>query len=334
MSQPSIKPVYALVGQEAFLKRQAIERIVKQALREDPDSLGPTTIDGESAELADALDELQTLSLLGGMRVVIVESADAFITRYRKQLEAYCASPSDSACLILLCKSMPRNTRLYKAVVASGEVVECAAVRPQQVGPWIVQRARGAYSKLLDNAAAARLYDLVGNGLEALDNELSKLSVYVGSREQIGIEDIEALVGQHREEAVFRVTDAMAAGDVEAALRAWEHVLATDRAAPVRAIGGLASAVRRLLEAKQAQASGESLQSMVNRRLAPNAAMLARRLDSVSAEELKRQLCDLCDADLASKTGLGDIASAIETYVVKHTRPRASRPGSRVGGRG
>lgn len=331
-SEPAVHPVYAVFGHEQFLKRQAVERIVARALRDEPEAMGPTRIDGETAELADALDELQTLSLLGGLRVVIVDQADGFITRYRKQLEAYCAAPTDSGCLILVCRSLPRNTRLHKAIAASGEVIECTALRGPAVAAWIVRRGREAYDKTLDRTATAQLRELVGDDLEALDNELGKLAIYVGARDQITAADVEALTGHHREEAVFRVTDAMSAGDVPGALRAWEQVLATDQAAPMRAIGGLAFGIRRLLEAKQAIATGGSVASVASRS-GINPAMLTRRLEGVTVERLQQQLTDLYDADLATKTGLGDVGSAVESFIIKHTVPQSRATGAPAGGR-
>jgi DNA polymerase-3 subunit delta len=330
-AKTAVHPVYAVFGNEAFLKRQAVERIVTLALRGEPEAMGPTRVDGETAELADALDELATLSLLGGLRVVIVDEADAFITRYRKQLESYCTAPTDSGCLILVCRSLPRNTRLHKIIATSGEVIECAAPRGQAVAAWILQRCRQAHGKTLDRTAAAQLRELVGNDLEALDNELGKLAAYVGVRDQITTADVEALTGHHREEAVFRVTDAMSAGDVAGALRAWEHVLATDQAAPMRAIGGLAFGIRRLLEAKQAVAAGEPVGNIA-RRTGINPAILSRRLEGVTVERLQQQLTDLYDADLATKTGLGDVASAVESFIVKHTIPHNRPAGAPAGG--
>lgn len=317
--QSSVPPVNAVFGDEPFLKRQAVEGIVARALRDDPDSLGPTRVDGDTAELADALDELQTPSLLGGGRVVIVEEADAFITRYRKQLEAYCSKPAQGACLVLVCRSLPRTTRLYKQIAAvRGELFECAVPKGRQVAAWILQRSRQSYSKAIDGDAVGRLRDLVGSGLEALDNELAKLAVYTGARPAITLEDVETLVGLRREEAVFRVTDAMSAGDPAGALKAWEHVLATDRAAPMRAIGGLASAVRRLLEARQAADAGRPPDALAPR-FEPARSLFIRRLNSVTAGQLQQQLSDLHQADLATKTGLADVAHAVETFIVKHT---------------
>ncbi|MHC4234266.1 MAG: DNA polymerase III subunit delta, partial [Planctomycetota bacterium] len=255
-----------------------------------------------------------------------------FITRYRKQLEAYCAAPTGGGCLILVCNSLPRNTRLYRAIAASGEVIECRPPGPQQVGSWIVQRGRDACGKQVDRAAAARLRELVGNDLGTLDNELGKLAAYVGARGQIGVADVDALVGQHREETVFRVTDAMAAGNAAGALHAWEQVLATDRAAPMRAIGGLASGIRRLLEAKQAVAAGTPVRALVPR-FGRDPGLLARRLDSVTIEHLKEQLCDLYETDLATKTGLADVDRAVETFVVKHTASPGAVARTEAGGK-
>ncbi|MFQ5489550.1 MAG: DNA polymerase III subunit delta [Phycisphaerae bacterium] len=315
---PELSPVYAVFGDDAFLMRQAVDSVVARAFGEGTAAMGPTRIDGDTAELADVLDELQTLSLLGDMRMVIVEGGDDFITRYRKQLETYCAKPAGDACLILLCRSMPKNTRLYKAIAKGGRVVECKSPKGQQVVTWMMKRCKDAHGKTLERPAALRLRELVGNGLEGLDNELAKLSMYVGQRPAISAEDVDALVGRHREEVIFRVTDAMSAGDMTGALRAWEQVLATDRAAPMRAIAALASAIRRLLQAKQAIDAGESPQAWAPQ-FGPNRQAFMDRIGAASADRLKQQLMDLHAADLESKTGLTQVDIAIEAFVVKHT---------------
>lgn len=332
-AKTTVRPVYAVFGDESFLKRQAVEGILNAVLGETPDSMGPTRIDGDKAELADALDELRTPSLLGGRRVVIVEEADEFITRHRPKLEKYCAAPPASATLVLLCKSLPRNTRLYKLIADNGEVIPCAAPRGREAAAWINRRAREAYATEIDPQAVGELRDLVGNGLEALDNELGKLAVYVGARRRITLADVEALVGLHREELVFRVTDAMADGDVAAALKAWQHVLATDRAAPDRAIGGLAWAIRNLLEAKQTVAAGASPESVASRFAKFGQDAFLRRLNRTTVEGLEAQLTDLCQADVATKTGLGDVDSAVETFIVKHTVAPGQPARTPAGGR-
>jgi DNA polymerase-3 subunit delta len=162
------------------------------------------------------------------------------------------------------------------------------------------------------------LRELSGDNLGVLDSELAKLALYVGGRQTIEPADIEALVGNNREENVFAVLDAMAAGDAGRALQYWEQVLATDRAAPGRAIGGLAWGVRRLLQAKHALAAGASLAQLA-RQFFTDPALLKRRLDRVSVEQLERRLTDLLQADLDAKTGFSRVDSSVEKFIVMHT---------------
>ena len=92
------KSVYAVVGNDAFRKRQAIEAICDQLAKGGGSDEGPSRYEGAKTELAIVLDDVRTYSLLGGARIVIVEDADPFITRNRANLEKYCAEPVDSGC--------------------------------------------------------------------------------------------------------------------------------------------------------------------------------------------------------------------------------------------
>src|SRR5690242_12529939 len=115
------KPVYALVGTDAFLQTQRLREVVAQL----PRDAARIDVDGERAELADVLDELRSFAMFGGGKVVVVGNGDEFITRFREQLEDYCADPSNSATLVLRVTTLPKNQRIYKAISKTGEVVTC-----------------------------------------------------------------------------------------------------------------------------------------------------------------------------------------------------------------
>ncbi len=312
------RPVYVVYGPDAYLRTQAVHTIIRDELGSDDVGLGPARLDGGSADLAQVLDEVRTFSLLGNRRLVIVEDADGFITRYRQALEAYCEAPSDCGCLVLVCDSFDARTRLFKAVQRVGQTIKCESLRGRAVVGWILDRARTAYAKQLNPDAATRLRELTGDNLGVLDSELSKLALYVGKRETVVPADVEALVGNNREENVFAVLDAMAEGNAGRALQHWEQVLATDRAAPGRAIGGLAWGVRRLLQAKQALAAGTPMTQLA-RQFFTEPAVLKQRLDRVSTEQLEQRLMDLLQADVDSKTGFSPVDSSVEKFIVKHT---------------
>src|SRR5438067_1359592 len=108
------KPVYALVGADVFLQLQELAKIAADvgadAQRAD--------FDGETAQLAEVLDELRCYSMFGGDcgKLVVVRNADKFLTQYREQLEIYVAEPSDTGTLVLRLNSLPGNQRIHKLI--------------------------------------------------------------------------------------------------------------------------------------------------------------------------------------------------------------------------
>jgi len=303
------KPVYLVCGQrddrsaprrdgkfqsDAYLKREAVRQITRIVLGDGDDADAPIRYDGPEADLADVLDDVRTYSLLGETRLVIVDEADAFITRHRQKLEAYCASPSTTGVLVLVCATSNANTRLHKAIAALGGVIACRTPVGRELIAWIVRQARERYGKQIEAAGAAALHESCDDYLGTLDAELAKLAAYVGDRQRITADDVHALVGRNREQLVFAVTKAMAEGDTAGALDAWEQTVATDRAAPMRAVGGLAWSVRQMLAR-------------------------CREGDDANARRLEDQLTDLLQLDLDAKTGLADVSRGVEKFIVRNS---------------
>jgi len=311
-----IKPIYAIVGADRFLRQEALEKILSTVV-DEMESLGPARFDGAEAELAEVLDEVRTMSLLGGRRIVIVDDADPFITANREALERYARDPAVGGTLIFACQSFPKTTRLSKAIQKSGEVISCLAPKGRAVDDWITERARTNFKKRLTPGTTGSLREHVGDSLGALGAELGKLAAFVGDRPDITPADVDALTGNHREENVFAVIDAIASHDVVSAMRQWEQVLATDRAAPGRAIAGLAWGVRRLLEARRNWDNGVSVGALA-RSMFTDPHRLQERLTRVSVKQLEVQLRDLRDADLAVKTGGSTVGLAVEKFIVTH----------------
>src|SRR5438552_2314094 len=83
----AIGPLYVLHGDETFLKRQVLYALRTRALGPDADDQSMATHAGDKATFAAVYDELQTVPFFAPRRIVVVEGADPFVTRYRGQLE-------------------------------------------------------------------------------------------------------------------------------------------------------------------------------------------------------------------------------------------------------
>jgi len=320
-----VKPVYAVFGPEEFLKRRYVAQIMRQILGPRISPLALAEYDGGSAELAAVLDDLRTPPFLSERRLVVVREADAFLARElsREALMRYLDSPSPSGVLLLIGKTLDARLKLAKRLAAVGEVCKCEKQRGFQTTAWVCERA-AERGKRMDPAAARSLVELAGDDLASLDNEVEKLSLYVGEGETIARQQVLELVGLQREETVFGITDAIADGDAGRALRIWEQTWTMDRSAAVRAIGGLAWGLRRLIEAKESVFGGESAETIA-RRLWTDPQRLRDRLDRWSLEALRGQLDALLEADIAIKTGLSTAPRAVEKFIVSQCHRQKGR---------
>jgi DNA polymerase-3 subunit delta len=216
-----VKPVYALFGDDAFLRRESLEAIERAVLGSEADELAVTRFEGTQASLADVLDEVRTLPFFSKQRFVVVADADPFVTAHRKELEAYAEHPSSAGILVLSVKTWTSTTRLAKLVEKVGLAVECKGPHERELTPWLVHLARSRYEAHLDDDAARLLIELVGPEVGLLVGEVEKLAVYVGERARIHRDDVARMVGAGRIETIWKTLDAATTGRGDLAL---EHL--------------------------------------------------------------------------------------------------------------
>lgn len=308
------KPVYVLHGGDAFLRDHYRAEVTAAVLDQaDPQTCLARYDDG--AELAAVLDDLRTLPFLGDRRLVVVEDADAFVSRHRAALEAYLDAPAACGTLMLIVNSWPSNTRLAKTVAKIGVALDCSPPAPGNMGTFLRKQA-AALGRKLDPAAVDLLVQWLGNDLARAAGELEKLALYTEGREAITAEDIAAVVVATAGANPFALTDALTATDPAAALNVLESIL-TQRGEEFRVLGMIGWHLRRALKAKYMLAAGkreaEVLQAahVFGRGQQPFRQLLGRR----SIEQLCADFRQLIRADLALKTG-ADPKAALQRLVV------------------
>jgi DNA polymerase-3 subunit delta len=251
------RPVYALPGDEDFLRRQVVRALRQRLLGGQDDGFGYSCYPGDQAVWAAVHDELHTLPFLGGHRLVVLEGADPFVTAHRAALEKYVAAPSATGVLVLGVKSWPANTRLAK-LIDNDATITCKAPAPARLPEWCMRWCQSRHGKQLAAPAAQLLVELIGPEMGLLDQELAKLATYVGEAGKIEAADVDKLVGHSRAEDVWKVFDAIGAGQAAEALAALDRLF--DQGHPVPMIlGAFGYRMRLLARAGRLHAQGKRL---------------------------------------------------------------------------
>jgi DNA polymerase-3 subunit delta len=287
-------PVIVLSGKVRHLKQAALRALAETVLGPDDDGIGLARFAGENADLKSVCDELLTVSMWGDRRMVVVEDADDFVSQNRAGLEKYLDRPAKKSVLVLDVKSWPKNTRLAKMVAKIGLPLECAELKTGELVRWLADESRSKYGKQLSRDAARLMVELAGNELGLLDQELGKLSAYVGDRPRIDAEDVRSLVGGWKAETTWAMTGAIRDGNLGLAMTCLDKLL-TAGEAPQRVLGGINFVFRKYAQATELARQGTPLPAALQqagvfpRDVSASAAYL-RRIGRPRAEQLYQRL--------------------------------------------
>src|SRR5205823_2901492 len=161
--------------------------------------------------------------------------ADAFVTRFREQLEDYVAAPSDSGTLVLRLSSLPANQRIYKLIEKAGQVIKCEPPGEAGLMRWASEHAKNVHRVTLAPDAAKLLVEQVGADLGRLDTEIAKLAINAEGG-KVSLDMVSANVAFTREREMWDLTNALAVGNVAEALRRWKQLVQSDPSAEFRAV--------------------------------------------------------------------------------------------------
>jgi DNA polymerase-3 subunit delta len=319
------KAVYAVYGDDAFLRREALAAITRAVLPGDEDDELPTRrFAGETATLADVLDEVRTLPFFTRRRLVIVEGADPFVTAHRRELELYVEEPASTGVLVLSVKVWTATTKLARLVDRVGLAIECKGPHERELHSWLVHLARSRFDVVLHEDAARLLLELAGPEVGILVSDLEKLSVYVGQRREIHRDDVALLVGAGRIETIWKVLDAATTGRGALAIEDLDGLL-TSGEFPVGLLRAMSFSLLKLYHAgrlrrarvdlKEACRGAGIYPSLVEKTQQQHAHLGPARVDQLPARLLK------ADLDLIGSSQL-EPRMVLERLLVELATPR------------
>ena len=301
------KPVYALVGADTFLVLQELACIG----RELPADSQRVDFDGETAELAEVLDELRSFAMFGGGgKLVVIRNADAFVTKYRQQLEDYVAEPSSSGTLVMRLNSLPGNQKIHKLIAKTGKIVPCEP--PKDLARWAIERSKSEHKVTLALDAAKLLVELIGDDLGRLDMEIGKLAINAPGG-KITTEVVGTNVAFTREREIFDLTNALAVGNVTEALRRWRQLLDTDRSAEFVAFSILG---KWLEDVALVVKFGPNAAKRLFWKYKEELPKFIASSQALGADGYARALDLLTEIEMQSKTGVGDAAENVERFIL------------------
>ncbi|MFZ9596368.1 MAG: DNA polymerase III subunit delta [Bdellovibrionia bacterium] len=189
LDQGLLWPIYWIYGPEKFKIRQALQRIKKQVFPSSGDSalagrsglLAEVQLQGSGVTGEGIFDELSHLSLMGGVRLVVVQEAHAVKNLegisevFSQDLKPRLVSELQSVC-VLLAKDLDGRKKFSKVLLEKAAVLECSDLVEEEKESWIRTLAKEKKVELSADLVM-RLSALEPWTLDLVDQELEKFSV-------------------------------------------------------------------------------------------------------------------------------------------------------------
>ncbi len=257
-------PIYALIGEEGLLISEGVDKIINKALSGGMKDFNYNLFYAKESSIDDVLNAVHTLPLMTKKRVVVLKDIDQYPASILERLADYLKEPPDSTCLIITAKKIDQRTKFFKALQDNSMIVACGPLYENQVKPWIRFRAR-SYGLEFTEDALNIFYEVAGNELGIIDNELKKLSSYCESKKKIDVSDVEDVVGKSRIYSVFNLINAIGEKRLEKALLILKKML-NDGEPPLMILAMIARQFRLMTRAIEYHKKGLPL-SEVSKRL-------------------------------------------------------------------
>jgi DNA polymerase III subunit delta len=301
-----IKPAYLIAGTDEAKIARARARLRDRAEREG----GPGALElfeaGEGRRAPDAealVASLAAISLIASRRYLLADGVEVWgKADADRACEALTALPPEITVALVAHGKAPAP--LAKAVEsAGGDVLTFDAPREREMPKRLVAEA-GELGFQLDPDAARMLVERLGPRPLRLRTELERLALWAPEGGRIGVEELDSIIADTSEEAIWTLADALVEGDEACVLRVAERLVAQGEALP-RIIYSVAPRLRQALKAARELEQGRSPKEVAaDLSMHPYAArMLVSKVKGRSPDDLDASIRALADLELWSRGG-------------------------------
>lgn len=212
--------VLLLVGQEKWLKAEALSHLKEVSLAPGFEEADCTRFDAQDLIPQDILEAAQTLPFGSPRRLVIIDGLVEMGEDSCAWLAGYVAHPNPKTSLVFCVQRLKTGPPIFREQQRAGlvQIFFCQPLKGNELESWLVTRA-GSLGKTLEPAVAALLIKRLGSDLTALSMALELLSLHAGeAAPSIQKENVELLISPSIKETAFDILDQAAAGSSGAAV--------------------------------------------------------------------------------------------------------------------
>lgn len=314
LKQNNLSRFHLLYGEERYMVRY-YKRCLIEKLSMPGDEMNATVFQGEKAIPSAIADVGQILPFMAKNRLIIIQDSSFF--KNASDMTEYLDDFPDTTYVVFVEREVDKRNKLYKWMSKNGCVTECLFQNEAMLRKWMTGLVKKA-DKTISPAAMERLLERVGTDMELLNNELDKLISYVGERQNIETEDVDAIGSGLTVSRIFDMIDAVALREREKAMNLYADLLA-NKEAPMSILYLFTRHINILLQIKECLGLGLGKGELAKKVGIPpfTISKYSRQAELFSKKKLLQMLKNRVEMEELFKTGKMSDQLAVEMFFIQ-----------------
>lgn len=232
-----LAPVYLLDGEEPYYIDRLLEKLESTVPEEEKD-FNLITFYGKDSEWQEVVNAARQFPMFGERILVVLREAAQL--KDINELSAYVSAPQPSTILVIehRFKKMDGRSKLPKLLDKAGVYYTSSKLKEDQIPEWIVQYCQENNSKIGFPEAQLIAANL-GDDLQKIANELSKIWLNPEGGRDITAEKIEKYIGINREFNALELPNVLFDNNTGRLANMLNYFSANPKAAPMPMLIGL-----------------------------------------------------------------------------------------------
>lgn len=228
-------PIYLLTGDESYYIDELTNKFEKEIIDESEKDFNFTLLYGRDTNLGEIISNAKQYPMMSDFRLVIIKEAQDLDKKEWEKLSSYIDNPTTSTIVVICFKYKTFDKSLAKKIDKVGTLFESKKLYDNQIPQWVSNYAK-SINLNLDLRASALIADYLGNNLEKIANELSKLKLNLKQNELITIEHIEQHIGISKDYNVFELQTALGKRDILKANKIIDYFDSNPKDGPIQMV--------------------------------------------------------------------------------------------------
>ncbi|MBQ3774368.1 MAG: DNA polymerase III subunit delta [Pseudobutyrivibrio sp.] len=310
------KNLYLIYGEEDYLKLQYKNKLIA-ALVNDGDNMNFSKYQDNGINTAQIIDQAETMPFFAEHRGILIENS-GFGKKMPEDLGNYLSTIPEFTVFIFVEPTADKRGKLYKAAKAAGRDIEINMPNEAVLAKWVGAQLNET-GKQMKKDAWSQFLNMTHESMDNMSMELEKLITYVGDRNQITIDDVNAICIAKVETKIFDMLNAISAKDMVKTMDLYQDMLSA-KEPPMRILTMIVRQFRQMKVVKELAGFGNNASTIAGKVGMPDFAVrrTMQLAGNFSDKEITNLLNDAADFEEKFKTGRLDEKLAVELIIMKY----------------